>query len=473
MSDQDDTKIPEAPVARYDLFSTPSTNLFEERVWTEEVRTGNVLSDSHILTFQWRANMDEWLDMRDQKLYIRYKLYKQDGSAFSATDGQDFILEPNFFHNLWEDVTLKINDQFMCTEVQHYSYLAYIETLLSTTKEQEDELNEQTGWYIPDGEHMDGSTITGKDGTADAGAPALRNKTRSDALSNKAMEMTGTLNLPVFKMTRVLPPGTSIYIDLKRRETSEFFATFKTAYSGGEAEKTGVKVDIEDIYFIAKKRKLYSNDSNNSKSFNTRMLNAIRKVRATYPLIRPVLKTFTVNAGQRCFSAQQIFIGRAPTKVIIGLVDSDRYHGHENKTPFAFQHYNMSKMYLTYGQHHYPVNEYQTDFATGKGVLNLWHQSTKHLIFPDDPTFQSVISSIEYSKPDDTGLKTLWVIDLTSNQKHSEKSDYYFNPVETGDVGIMAETSVAFPRNLTMITVAYFEDQFQMDALLKLYKSFS
>lgn len=472
MADGDNTIIPEPPVARYDLFSTPSTNLFEERMWTEEARTGNVLSDSHVFTFQWNSGMDEWLDLRDQKLYIRYRLYKEDGSAFSAADGQDFILEPNFFHNLWEDVTLMINDCFMCTEVQHYSYLAYIETLLSTTTEQEDELNEKIGWYIPDGEHMDGSTITGKDGTADPNAPALRNKTRSDALSNKAMEMIGTLNLPVFKMTRVLPPGTKIHIDLKRRETSKFFATVKTTHSGGEEEKTGVKVDIEDMYFIVKKRKLFSDDSSNQKSFNTKMLNAISRFKATYPLIRPVLKTFTISAGQRSFSAQQVFTGRTPTKVIVGLVDSDRYHGDKNKTPFAFQHFNVSKMFLIYGQHHYPVNEYQTDFATGKGVLNLWQNSTKNLIFPDDPTFQSVISRLEYSKPNDTGFKTLWVIDLTSNQKHCERSDYYFNPVETKDVGIMVETTVAFPKNLTMITVAYFEDQFQLDAAHKLYKSF-
>jgi hypothetical protein len=464
--------LPVIPVERYDLFNIPPTNVFEDRVWTEEIRSGNVLADSHILSFYWKCNMDEWLDLREQLLFMRYRLYKADGSPFTAEEGQDFVLERNFFHNIFQTPTIKINDVALNDQVHNYAYLNDMETLLQSTTYQEAEMNQCTGWYTSDGRHMDGDTITGIDGTADDQAPALRNKTRAEALSNKPKELLGTINVPVFKMRRVLLPGSKINIDLKRWDTCNFFATFKTDYSTEAKEKTGLKVTIEDIYFQVKKRKLSSNDGANSKSFNSLMLSKVMDHKANYPILRPVFKTFSIPTGSRSYSAQELFTNRVPTKVIIGFVESERYHGHPNKTPFAYQHFNITKLYLTHGQLKYPSHENLTDFSTGKGVLELWLNSTKKLIYPNDPTFQTAITYEEFSRPDDTGFKTLWVIDLTANQKHLEENDHYYNPVETGNVGIMVETSQPFATGVTMLVSAYFEDQWQIDGTGNVYKSY-
>ena len=61
-----------------------------------------------------------------------------------------------------------------------------------------------------------------------------------------------------------------------------------------------------------------------------------------YPLRRVEVKTVTVPQGNLSILKENLFGGRLPTRLIVGLVDNDSYNGTIAKSPFNFQHNNIN-----------------------------------------------------------------------------------------------------------------------------------
>jgi len=449
-----------ASVGRYELTKLPEVNMFEERVDEEVIRTSNTLNESSTLSFHWTSTADEYIDLNKCKLHVVYKMTRANGRVFTAATGNNSIVEPNLFHNLWKDITLRINDQVIRSSVQHYPYQAYIEALIGSTPEMEPELNELEGWYIPHGSQMDGATVIGKDATADNNEdiPALRSKTRTTTIANKEQTLIGLLNLDIFKQQRVLPPLTRVGIDLKKNDVG-FWATSNPAIGD---HKTGINIRIEDIFFVVTKRKLFKDDGRGQLSANTLLLKELATHQsARYPHTRSMLKVFSIPQTNTVYTNQSLFDSKVPVKAIVGLVSATRYHGDATLSPFAFKHYSVKTLYMTYGGDKYPARTYETDFTTGRGVKELWQQTTKGLMFPKDDNFRSNITYEEFLS--DNGNKNFWVIDLTQNKKSQEPEDSYLSQPQNKEVGIHITVSEAFGEAVQLIVLAYLEDSLTID----------
>ena len=71
---------------------------------------------------------------------------------------------------------------------------------------------------------------------------------------------------------------------------------------------------------------------------------AIQISPAIYPFWRSDIKSFSVSSGSYTFMTDNIFHGKVPSKVIIGMVSNAAYSGDYKKNPFNFQ--NMKVNYL-------------------------------------------------------------------------------------------------------------------------------
>ena len=67
---------------------------------------------------------------------------------------------------------------------------------------------------------------------------------------------------------------------------------------------------------------------------------------AFYPLLKTEVKTFAVGKGQYNVNLDDIYQGKIPNRLILGMVSADAYAGDLTKNPFNFKHYNFDFMCL-------------------------------------------------------------------------------------------------------------------------------
>ncbi|GAA6074079.1 uncharacterized protein F54H12.2-like [Tachysurus ichikawai] len=66
---------------------------------------------------------------------------------------------------------------------------------------------------------------------------------------------------------------------------------------------------------------------------------ALLSATAKYSLERVSMKTFSLAAGSRICSQENLFLGPLTKTIIFGIVDNDAFSGSYNKNPFNFKHY--------------------------------------------------------------------------------------------------------------------------------------
>ena len=81
------------------------------------------------------------------------------------------------------------------------------------------------------------------------------------------------------------------------------------------------KLNVKDIYLDVSK-------VNVSPSVMLAKNEILKKnITAKYPHQRTEVKTLTIPAKQSAFTIENVYQGGVPSKLIIGLVDQDAYHG--------------------------------------------------------------------------------------------------------------------------------------------------
>jgi len=452
---------------RYNLINNqPRVNTTEELADVQRVYTSNVLSDAQIITFNINGDANLWIDPSELRVYLKCKLVQEDGTVFPefdntdagtrAASGHSWYLEPNIFHNLWKDITVKIQGKLFPSQCLSYAHKAYMEKILLTQRKEEDQLFELEGWYVPDGRYMDGSTVKDTNPKTDhEAAPKKRRETRLMGLAPRnanGVEFYAKINHDFFNVNKLLPPGVNVEINFER-QSSAFWATTKTT-------KGPPKLVIENMYLVNRRSKPYS-DVNASLVNNLMSAGA-----ANYQLTRTTLRTFNISAGQVELTEFNALSGQVPTKIVVGLVKSTEYAGLSDHSPFKFRHWNVKEMYCVKGTRNYPSEKFETDFAKGE-TLMAWH-AMKQNIFPKDDDFVPIIDKEAWSggtnPATDNGHKTLWVIDLSTNLKARKPGDDYYNLIERQNTQLFIRSGNpgGFPEQVTCLILAYYENTYSI-----------
>ena len=142
-------------------------------------------------------------------------------------------------------------------------------------------------------------------------------------------------HLEVFCTGKVLVPQTEIKIQFYFSDPD--FWTYGRTQLATAANNKSIRLLSEDIVirFMLCQLRL------NSNLYKTLALKRQEEPYAEYPVVRGEIRTYTFQGTTDSWEENNIFQGRIPDRMIVGLLDAKTFNGNRNYYPFAFQKFGL------------------------------------------------------------------------------------------------------------------------------------
>ena len=317
-------KIVDFTSSELDYFAEkPYQNMVRDGIYSE-IKAGQ--DKESLLTFI-IPESPAYIDLSKSSISIRLKITKDGGTALAETD----IVGPvnNFFHSLFKQAIVKINDVEVENSNGLYAYRAYITDTLNHGTEAKNTFL-QNALYIPDtsGE-MDTTTLPKKIEKGDD--LVEKQKLNTGYLRRRSILMKGTgeievkgvPHLDIFNNGKFLLNQTNVQIELYFNNPN-FFLMGTGNYS--------MKIQSASLFI----KKVTPNDN---------IQNAINMQLQKSPALYNMNRVFLVSKKiQNDALTQSIEIsnGIVPKRVILCMVDDIASTvGKIDKNPYNFEHFNL------------------------------------------------------------------------------------------------------------------------------------
>ena len=324
-----------------DIFSVPSTdyNLQGYRMVPYHKLSSSITPMKFSV-----QQLDDYVDLNRSYFVMDLRLYSSatngivaDGNAASDADDTRFVYAvKNLAHTIFKQINLRFNGTLMTEQNDTYAYSTYLQTLLNYHHDDGETLLQPQGWVnflnvIPTlaaaGVIDDISTTAN---WAHGDTNALKTLT-TPFRGNAVVRLIMRLYLPAFHTGKIMVPGVEMNFEL-HFNSSDFY-TFSTLTSG-----TGVKRYVtlreQDVDITLHLCRLSLNPDIYASLEGERKL---RKQVVKYPVVRDQIRTFTFNGATTVWTQDNLFLGKVPQRMIVGILDSTAFNGDKEKYPFAFQ----------------------------------------------------------------------------------------------------------------------------------------
>nr|XP_009858221.1 uncharacterized protein F54H12.2-like [Ciona intestinalis] len=260
----------------------------------------NGLSDSGTLEFLISGTKEHYIDLANSYMHIQVKIVNADGTNLA----EDAEIAPvnNFFHSLWSQIMLSLNNREVTSSGSMYPYRSYIESLLTFGSAAKSTYLTGALFYKDTPGHMDSIAA------ANVGATTRR----AFAAESKVIDMQSKLHLDMMFQQRYLINNVDVKLKLTR--SRDAFVTIGVA---------GFKIKILAAVLHVRKVKI-------SPSVQLEHITALFKGLCLYQILRAELKTLTIPRFNQSISHDNLFLGQLPRRVILGFVDNDAFNGRLN-----------------------------------------------------------------------------------------------------------------------------------------------
>ncbi|XP_060559446.1 uncharacterized protein F54H12.2-like [Ruditapes philippinarum] len=245
--------------------------------------------------------------------------------------------------------------------------------------------------------------------------------------------MEGPLHIDLFQQSKLLINGVSVGIKLHPNRDPFRLIT--------DVINPDYRVKIVDAYFRLCIQRL-------SSSVLIAQEKLIQEKLAIYPYLRTEIKTTAIASGQFSYSADDIFQGLVPSKLIVGLVPSAAFNGDYTQNPFNFKHYNCSFVGLYVDGQSLPSQPMQPNYAADQYVECY-------------RTLALYRSDFNISKEDYKKGFCVYALNIDPH--------YSFNTRRKGHCRLELKFSEALPESGTLIMYATFPDVLNIDKAKAVY----
>lgn len=91
------------------------------------------------------------------------------------------------------------------------------------------------------------------------------------------------------------------------------------------------------------------------------------------PISRVVVKNYSIPAQSRVCSQDNLYLGRLPKYIVVGLVDHRSFVGTREVNPFKFQHANLEYLSLSVNSQFIPAKPYQPRFDAHQSASKFYN----------------------------------------------------------------------------------------------------
>ena len=308
---------------------------------------------------------DVYLDLENTILYTKSRILKRDGTAIAKTTEADakpatLVCPINLFHStMFRNIEVFINGRLASTNDNLSAYRAYMETLLTYSKEAKTDQLRCALFYEDDGEDLDWiDDEIDADDEADASNCGLYRRFQRTKYS-RYFETWGRIHSELFTQSKMLPGGNEVRIKFHRNDPA--FCLMSKSNDGSyliSAEEVVLKVRHCEVAAHIRE--------SHAKALATRKMK--------FPITKVEMKFFSHGSGRNDLTENNLCSGILPSRVVIGLVRSDAFNGTLNKNPFNFQHFGVQSIVLRKNGAPMPFEEIELDYDNDcyyQGYLSL------------------------------------------------------------------------------------------------------
>ena len=363
----------ECSISPLEWYDVPPTQTAVVESYDVEFLPTSALRQGGAVEFYIPASAEDYLDVKNSRLYIRARIVKADGTQTAA----DEAVAPvnNLLQSMWSNVELLANERLIAHTNNIHGYVSIISHLLHdsdevlTSERQMQMIYKDTASQLdvtnpalPNPSHLipgysyrwvttarlapnpdpatrntqpqiltveEENQLTAAD--VDLGNHGLYQRFVATRAS-RPFEMLGNIRMDLFEQIRYLPNGMSLKIRLHPQKSA--FTLMCPAPEGG-ADQQQYKIEILNAVYIARRIKV-------SPGVLLGHAEALQKRPAEFPLLRKECKSFAIPQGLQQFKQDNIFLGQLPKRVVLAMVTEKAFSGNQQQNPFNFELFNAS-----------------------------------------------------------------------------------------------------------------------------------
>ena len=327
-------------------FDIPPIQDSIEKEYYQDVSSESTTPDARTLEFNIAGSTGVCLDLAKSYIKLKVKVVKADGSPLHATtekDGGKVSVVNNLLHSLFSNIDVSLNDIFVSRSYSNYPYKAYIQNLLTYSKD-----SKQKGFLRCEGWWTD---ETGK--YEDFSSKAIVG--RRSWILNKSLELGGTLKCDLFQQHKLLPSQINVKIRCVRSDSNFALLDLYTK-AENNPNKGSYKIVVENAVFRVKKVQLTHHEEE-------RLVKEIHAGPFTIPVRRTDVTVHTISPGLLNCTVERIAEGQLPRQIFVAFVDSHAYNSEQDKNPFLFNTFDIDSVAMFVNGVMHPSRPYTPDFT--------------------------------------------------------------------------------------------------------------
>ena len=425
------------------LFDKPVTDLGISDVQYVRFQPQGTPPHSGPIEFYLSGAGNLYCDWSKSYLSLKLKIVQADGTPLPATDpaGGEIAeiarcaIVNNGAHSLIDQVDVYYSGKLVSSSQTGYCYNAYFHNLLNYGKLAKEGWLRSALWYTDtpdsfgDPDPFGGTNV------------GLRERQQWSEASRE-FEARIPILADVLKGRQLLLNGVSVR--LRFTPTSTAFRIMSAA------EKPGYRVDITDATLVVCRVEC-------SPALQVAHQEVLRTgVRAQYRFLREDLRKYTLAAGTSSYCVDDAFNNRTPTKIILGLIDSQNMLGSYDKNPYQFESHDLSSLNVTVDNRAVPA-----------GILTMDYEARHYM----DAYLTMFRGTNNWLKDFDNGISydgypdgnALYVVCFDQDADCDLDVDDVFPAKRSNSVRLELLFSKPLPKSVTVMCLAYYPQAYEID----------
>lgn len=413
---------------------------------------------------------NSYIDLPATRVFFSFKITKNNGDPIVLTDNVAVINMMGAA--LISRVDIQIGGRTIPDlQTMHHNYKAYVELLTSYGLTAAQSQLRCVGWRCDDpGQYEDFKPhvpeipeirqVVGVAADRDRGIAAVaavaprarvpgsdssnsgyRDRRNHSALS-RVMQTCWGLHSDFFLMGTLFPPDTSLTVTLHRASDDFLLCT-----GGNDKYKVEVIDTYMEVHYI-----------NLAPGMHESNMARLLKEPMCVPCNVTEVRTHPIGVGPTNIRWDITTGGILPKKVIIFLVDSEGFNGSQKKNPFLFSPRNLEYLQLKVNSWNYPDEPYTPDFSQS-------HCMREYRALFDNIGFQNDDAGNSVTYQQFLNGMTIFPFDFTPDRCNGFHNH---GPKLTGSVSLDARFKEEV-RNLTIVSIVYYDGKFMMDNCLNVW----